>query len=231
MWSPPIKYVCVCSVLLLWACDDNPVESHSAPESRSVLTITTPAHGEKLLAADTVTVGWSESLGEYDLSWRRDGDTSAPDEDWMAVSAVAQTPESLRFVVPAIYSDTITLKLVDDTEGDRAFVTCRLRHFILTDYPPADARYAVGDTIEIAWRISPLLSSALIELLYDGGRNSTPVNTDRAVTVPDTSYTWVIGQESDFSALYPVEDCYLRVTDYGDEDYYDHMDHTFDIDR
>lgn len=231
MWSTVIKCMCACSLLLLWACDDNPVESQADPEVHSVLTITTPAAGHKLLAADTVTVEWNEPLEDYAVSWRRDGDTSASAEGWTAVTAVAQTPDSLRFTVPAVYSDTISLKLVDNTDGDQAFVTCRLRHFILTEYPPADARYAVGDTIEIAWRISPLLSSALIELLYDGGRNSTPVNTDRAVNVPDTSYTWVIGQESDYSALYPVEDCFLRVAAYDDEDYYDHMDHTFDIDR
>jgi hypothetical protein len=211
--------------LLFCVCETGPAEPNVD------LTITSPSAGVKVLAADTIEVHWNRALDDYSVFWRRDGDTSAQDDNWREDSLGAAAPDGFRFAVPAIYSDTVSLKLVDNVTGEQACIIWRLRHFILTEYPPAGARYAVGDSITIAWRISPLLSAALIELLYDNGRHSTPVNTDDAVRVPDTSYTWVIGQESDFHALYPAADCALKVTAYDDEDYYDIMDHTFDIDK
>ncbi len=213
------------AALIFCACENSPLE----PEAD--LAILSPAGGVKILAGDTIEVQWNTALEDYRVFWRRDGNTGAEDDAWNGDGVLSAAARSLRFAVPAIYSDTVSLKLVDNATGAQAFVTWRLRHFILTDYPPAGARYAVGDTITIAWRISPLLSAALIELEYENGRHSTPVNTDQAVSVPDTSYDWVIGEESDYTELYPVADCAIKVSAYDDEDYYDRMDHTFDIDK
>jgi hypothetical protein len=210
-------------------CDNTSPTQTSPEQSEPELHISDPTPQTKILAGDSITLRWTESLDRYSIAYFDSiALLSGEGDGWRTFDAVPASRTEARVEIPELPFDSLAIRLYDSTANEEVVATYALRYYIFTATPDTGVTYRVGDTLHFAWRIAPSLSRAVLKLAFDGGRQEGYITGEGAIDYPDTTYDWIIGQD-DQEIAYPTNDAWARVADYENYDMADVMSGTFDI--
>jgi hypothetical protein len=201
----------------------SPQENHGQP------ALSLKTGDEKVLAGAEASVSWNRPCSDFTLSYYDPFKSDESSRGWEAVTVIASTSQNAVLEVPALYYDTLWLRFVDEANADTGITSAQLRYFIFNTAPQSDTTFQVGDTIPLAWEISPLLSSAILMLNYDNGRQLGYITGFSSISYPDTSFTWVIGNSGESDISYPASGCRIMIAEYNNQDFYDVTSGRFDI--
>jgi hypothetical protein len=196
--------------LVLINCNSGPTAS------KQDITITSPAAGDKLLAGDTISVKWTQSVSSPIISYNYHLAVSSP---WVLFAPVIiVSPQEGKVVLPIEWyaADSFQIKVEDGTGENNPGFSAYLpeKYIFLTSAPATGATIKVGDAVTIAWRHNPSLFSSIEVLLStDGGKS---FNTIIKNSLPKTteSMQWKVGEEEGWKFTYPSSSCIVQVRNY-----------------
>jgi hypothetical protein len=203
---------CLCAVsaltLLVPGCG-NPEKPKEA------IVITAPASAQKLLAGDTVSVTWTQSVADPKLSYNfnRGG-------GWQSFATVIPVDaQQAKVALPVTeVTDSFQIKVEDNGTAYNAGTTglFSVRNIVLTS-PAGGESFTRGATVPITWKVyRPKFSSLKCQLSTDGGKSFNEMfgSSISDFTPPKN---WVIGAEPGWDFAYPSSECMLKISEYNNE--------------
>jgi hypothetical protein len=203
---------CLCAVsaltLLVPGCG-NPEKPKEA------IAITAPASAQKLLAGDTVSVTWTQSVAHPKLSYNYNLGGG-----WQSFATVIPVDaQQAKVVLPVTdVSDSFQIRVEDGgaayNPGTTGFFS--VKNIVLTS-PVGGESFTRGQTVPITWKVyRPKFSSLECQLSTDGKKSFNEMfgGSISDFTPPKN---WVVGSEPGWDFSYPSSECVLIISQYNNE--------------